>query len=173
MKDEEAIKMDMWTIVTASALLILVFEVVFVKVWYGSRYKLIVGMILMLGTASICYIVYGFEIAKFNMSCVDNFSNCYVKYFGEGIMKSYGISASFMGVADLLFGEAHWLLAFTYLKLAKNYPRSLAGAVEEVQSYKKTFIAGILCNALFPMLEIATGIWVTLSYLPLFYLFCA
>ena len=55
-------------------------------------------------------------------------------------------------VADAGFGEAHWLLAMFYLKLAKNMPRLLANEFDKLKSYKVLLWIGVILNALFPAL---------------------
>ena len=55
-------------------------------------------------------------------------------------------------VADACFGEAHWLLAMFYLKLAKNMPRLLANEFDKLKSYKVLLWIGVILNALFPAL---------------------
>ena len=64
-----------------------------------------------------------------------------------------------MGIADILFGEAHWLLAYNYFKLAKNQPRQIAGATEQVQEYKRMLWVGVVCNFVMPLLEMFFGFY--------------
>ena len=68
-------------------------------------------------------------------------------------MTQMKVAGYLSGVGYTLYGEAHWLLAFTYFKLAKNYPRSIAGATGEVSSYTKTLWTGVVCNTVFPVLQ--------------------
>lgn len=54
---------------------------------------------------------------------------------------------------------AHWLLAFTYFKLAKNYPRIIAGTIVMVKDYTLLLWGGIVISTVLPLLEIAAWIW--------------
>jgi hypothetical protein len=62
-------------------------------------------------------------------------------------------------IADSCFGEAHWILAHKYLKVAMNMPRILDGEVDKVQQYNTLFWVGIVTNLLLPLLEMPAWIW--------------
>ena len=60
-------------------------------------------------------------------------------------------------LGDLTFDEAHWILAFFYFKMAKNMPRVInshqGNAISEVKSYIVLYWAGIIFNAVFPLIQ--------------------
>jgi hypothetical protein len=69
-----------------------------------------------------------------------------------------------MAIGDLLFGEAHWLLAWYYMKLAKNHPKKIARQQSQIKDYRLVLWIGVVCNALFPLLEIGIYTWRTFDY---------
>ena len=84
------------------------------KMITGTRYRVLLWVISMLIGSNISYIVE----AAFGY-----------KYFVKDVQKSaYNIIQFVTGpIGDLLFGEAHWVLAFYYYKVAKNVPRIADG----------------------------------------------
>ena len=66
-------------------------------------------------------------------------------------------------MGDLLFGEAHWLLAWYYMKLSQSHPRMIARQETQVKDYRLVLWIGVVCNALFPLLEIGVYTWRTIA----------
>jgi hypothetical protein len=65
----------------------------------------------------------------------------------------------FQVVADFSFGEAHWFLAHKYLRVAKNMPKILDGAGDEVQPYRRLLWIGIISNIALPLLQMPFWVW--------------
>ena len=83
----------------------------FHRVWHGSKYTLVLVLNTLLFVANIGYFVlgigeYGVNVAYTNDPDELFMWNCIV---GGGLT-----------VANICFGEAHWLLAIFYLKMAYN-----------------------------------------------------
>ena len=109
----------------------------------------------MLFFASILYIIYSFFDDFVNPWCINN--NCKPKFS----LTEEVISLMTMGVGDFFFGEAHWLLAFNYFKIAKNQQRQMAG--DQVKDYKTMLVVGVIGKAVMPLAEIAFCMWRDLS----------
>ena len=144
---------DTWVSMTVNGLLVVIYAFTLYKACKGTRYKMVMGQIVMLLVASFCYIIYNFFDDFVNPWCIEN--GCSQKF----TVTELGIAAFTMGIADLLFGEAHWLLAYNYFKLAKNQPRQIAGATEQVQEYKRMLWVGVVFNFVMPLLEMFFGFY--------------
>ena len=60
------------------------------------------------------------------------------------------VLASSIGIGDLCFGEAHWILAFFYFKIAMNMPRIRRG--QQTKDYVVLNWLGIVFNAVMPII---------------------
>ena len=63
---------DTWVSMTVNALLVTIYAFTFFKAWQGTRYKMVIGQIVMLLVASICYIIYNFFNDFVNPWCLKN-----------------------------------------------------------------------------------------------------
>lgn len=129
-----------WTLFLAYSAMIVIEVITLVKVLCGKRYKVLMAICVMLIGSNIAYLVYNSE---------------YYVYWNEGQQnKSRGATIGTSGpIGDLLFGEAHWVLAIYYLKIATNMPLIIDGQEDQVKDFKVLMWVGILCNAIFPIGE--------------------
>ena len=74
------------------------------------------------------------------------------------------VSIFCLALGNFLFGEAHWLLAHNYLKVAKNTPRLLNNEIEKPSQYTVSFWVGAICNAVFPLLQLVFWLWLLLAF---------
>ena len=137
-----------WMLVTnlvTNGLLFIFYAVVGWHVWFGTRYKMVLWLIAMLMLANVLYEVsglgtYGVIVAIKNED------------FGKQYLEWQCVAGLGNSLGDLLFSEAHWLLAFFYYKMARNMPRVVQGG-ERLETYKALLWIGIVLNAVFPIME--------------------
>ena len=67
---------DTWVSMTVNALLVVIYAFTLFKAWKGTRYKLVIGQIVMLLIASFCYIIYNFFDDFVNPWCIYNQQKC-------------------------------------------------------------------------------------------------
>ena len=108
-------EMQILTMLITCSLLTLLVAVVFGKVMCGTRYKVLIWMIVLLLLYNILYVVgtvgqyYCFLIRE--------------KRKDENLLVWYLLTSIIESLGDLCFNVAHWLLAMFYLRIAKNMPR--------------------------------------------------
>lgn len=134
----------------SSSLLILMFGATFIRVWVGSHYRLVLGIVSLLFFANVMYLVNCIGIAAIlGIPAHNNADNPQLLWNCE-------VSIGQL-VGDLCFSEAQWMLAFFFYKISRNMPRVING--EEMQDYKCVKWTGIFFNAIFPLAEGGFLLW--------------
>jgi hypothetical protein len=137
---------DIWTMMLPSALLLPLYAWTFYKVYVGSRFNIVLLMIVLLITANVGSIVEG--IGQYGVMLHHLHDD------SDTIFRWDCISGVGLTVLNLCFNEAHWILAVFYFKMAKNMPRVLANnPADPVKPYTALNRIGIVLNAFFPLAQ--------------------
>jgi len=149
-------KLDLWhesnlTLAITTIILVSIYTGMLVKICYGSRYRLLLIIVGMLLVNNLGYTLSGYSFCKLIETMETLNLSDWRKSLAE--MRYWARFASItQSIGFLFFGEAHWILACFYFKIAKNMPRVVNGDVHKVRSYNTMFWVGIFLNALFPFL---------------------
>ena len=130
---------SIWIYMVASGLMAVVEAGTFYKMWTGARYKVILWILAFSIAGNIAFLLYAV-------------TNLMWAVKGESLAFWGTLLGVTNSLGSLLFGEAHWLLAFYYMKIAKNMPRIIDGHNDKVKSYKAIWWIGVGFNAIFPVI---------------------
>lgn len=144
-------RLYVYTNFVASSLLILLFGATFIRVWVGSHYRLVMGIVSLLFFANVMYLVNCIGISAFLDIPAHAYNN------GDSQIEWNCEISIGQSIGDLCFSEAQWMLAFFFFKIARNMPRVING--EEMQDYKCVKWTGIFFNAIFPLAEGGILLW--------------
>lgn len=125
-------------------LLVLLYTLTLLKALSGTRYRIVITMILLLLASNVAYIA----LLVGNQLIIEH-NNLRIEV--NVIFWNY-VQVISQSVGDLLFCEAHWIMAVYYKKIANNIPRVIEKH-KAPKEYKYFFRVGAIFNAVFPIGE--------------------
>ena len=135
----------------ASLILVPMYSAVLVRVRRGTKFKAVTAMSALMLVSNIATMLIAvtqyFEFGKPDMG---------------SFLPILWMQSFLFPIQDLTFGEAHWFCACYYFKAAKSIPRTILKQEVTVIGWHNTaFWAGVVFNALFPIME---GVFGTLYF---------
>lgn len=124
--------------------MVLIYAYTFYKAWTGTRYKVVLGLVVMLILSNVGWLLWGTALNEASKASTED---------GEKKLLWMDVAAVGEAIGDILSSEAHWILAVYYLKIAQNMPKIIAGQFDQVKTYKAIFWIGVVLNMLFPLME--------------------
>jgi hypothetical protein len=139
-------KVYLWTQVSCSSVLLLLYAATFIKVIRGSVYTFVLKLTAMLFLSNVATVF--LTIANFrNLQSLlgGNVPHLILWFWVEGIAAVF---------QDSLFGLAHWIFAFEYYRISKVMPLVLKGIAAKSEA-KDAIIFWLLVvlNILIPVIE--------------------
>lgn len=136
----------LWTQVACSAILLIIYLAVFIKVLHGSVYIFVLKLTVMLFLSNVATLFLTFaNFANLESLSGGSTHNLYFWYWVEGIAAIIG---------DSTFGLAHWLFAFEYYRICKIMPLAIQGiSAKTLRTDTILYWSLFILNILVPIVE--------------------
>ena len=122
-----------------SILLIALYFVTIYKAWVGTQYSIVLWLSTLLLISN-----FGFLIEALGF---------WIGFKIQELLEQNDFAGFGASVGNLCLGEAHWILAVFYFKLAHNMPLVIAGQSDQVRGYKTMLWIGAIPSGIFPVLS--------------------